>query len=128
MEKLRSKIPLDHVTNAAIGPNKTQVVKITAASEVVLNFAMPTAATTIKFGTSEVHEAYHEFFIGFTPAPANVTASVDSATGAGNPWGVQVSERAPTPQSVLLCSLLAHHLHCGDAVCSPLAYTFWGCN
>jgi hypothetical protein len=95
MEKLRSKTPLDHITNAAIGP-KTQAVKITSASEVVLNFAMPAAATTIKIGTPG-----HESFISFTPAPAYVAASIDSATGAGDPWAVQVSAAQHGPSVCL---------------------------
>lgn len=86
MVKLRSKTALDHVVNAAVGTdNKTQAIQITSASEVLLTFAMPTSATTIKVGTEG-----HESFIVFTPPSADIAASINPTTGTGDPWGVSV--------------------------------------
>eukprot|EP00937_MAST-01D_sp_MAST-1D-sp2_P004367 g4367.t1 len=71
---------------------------VSGACDVLLTFAVPTAATTLSVSLA----GGQSFFVDFAPAPAHVLDSVDAATGAGAPWTVKVGFGGTTDDLPLL--------------------------
>jgi len=96
MDALRGAV-LDTKTTVALGAGRPADLKTSSACDLQLVFSVPAAPCTISVAVPG-----GAVFVHYVPPPAAVAASVDAATGAGDPWAVQVGAQGSSDSLLLL--------------------------